>query len=432
MAEYYNLTSDRYNWLLEQPVVTYCFKLEILDHNERSYGEIVRDVSDDENYTININNQQGMRRSCTLTMIDVDKKYLPTINHPFWYNKKFKLYTGVQDYDRGDTYWFAQGVFICSNASAQRYILTLNGVDKFGFLDGTLNTHMIHETYKVEAGSSIGEVVRCTLMLDLGNGQPIDPILPLIDPAFEQIKTIHDITLDPGTYLGEIFIQLASMLGADVFYDVNGRMVLRRVFNDDIPFFYIYKGAQWHFNDLHEGYIEPTTDYQMDGVNYIMVATDNTEGEVYSYTALNDNPHSPIAVSHVGYRGDTENAITYIPIGDTKGKEAIEDRCRQHAEYLLLQKTCMTLAVSFTAPLLPHLDVEEVVTITDSYFDFEKSQFLVQSITINSIQAMQISVVNLQWLPTDTEAPVAIEVEEDVEPEPDPEPDPDSGNGGGD
>lgn len=432
MAEYYNLTDDRYNWLIQQPVVTHCFKCEILDHNERSYGEIIRDVSDDEYYTININNQQGMRRTCTLTMIDVDKKYLPNYNHPFWYNKKFKLYTGVHDYDKGNVYWFAQGVFICSNASAQRYMLTINGVDKFGFLDGTLNTHMIQETYKVEAGSSIGEVIRCTLMLDLGNGLPIDPILPLIDPSFEQIKTINDITLDPGTYLGEIFIQLASMLGADVYYDVNGRMVVRRIFNDDIPFFYIYKGAQWHFDDLKSGYIEPSTNYEMDGCNYIMVATDNTEGEVYSYTAINDNPHSPIAISHVGYRGNKDNPIIYIPVGDTTDKEVMIDRCRQHAEYLLLQKTCMTLAVSFTAPLIPHLDVEEVITITDSYFGYDKSPFLIQSITISGIQAMQISVVNVQWLPTDIEAPMAIEIEEDVEPDPEPEPDPDSGNGGGD
>ena len=408
MAEYYNLTNERYAWLLEQPVVTYCFKVEVLDHNERSYGELIRDVSDDENYTININNQQGMRRTCTLTMIDVDKKYLPTINHPFWYNRKFKLYTGVRDYDRDDTYWFSQGIFVCSNASAQRYMLTINGVDKFGFLDGTLNTHMIHETYKVEVGSSIGEVIRCTLMLDLGNGLPIDPVLPLIDPAFEQIKTITEIVLDPGAYLGDIFMQIASMLGADVYYDVSGRLVLRRVFNDDIPFYYIYKGAQWHFNDMHEGYIEPTTTYEMDGCNYIMVATDNTVGEVYSYTAINDNPHSPIAVSHVGYRGDKDNAITYIPMGNTTDKDSVEDRCRQHAEYLLLQKTCMTLAVSFNTILIPHLDVEEVITITDSYFEYDKNPFLIQAITISSVQAMQISVVNLQWLPTNSEAPAGL------------------------
>lgn len=408
MAEYYNQTGDRYTWLLQQPVVTYCFKCEILDHNERSYGEIIRDVSEDNTYAININNQQGMRRTCTLTMIDVDEKYLPNYNHPFWYNRKFKLYTGVRDYDRGDTYWFSQGVYICSNVQAQRHMLTVNGVDKFGFFDGTLNTHMIHETYKVEVGSTIGELIRCTLMLDLGNGLPIDPILPLIDPIFEQIQTINEISLSPGTYLGEIFTQVATMLGADIYYDVEGRLVLRRMFNDDIPFYYIYRGAQWHFNEYHEGFIEPSTDYQMDGCNYVMVSTDNTEGEVYSYTATNDNPHSPIAISHIGYRGDKDNPITYIPMGSTIGKAEAEDRCRQQAEYLLLKKSCMTLAVSFSSPPLPHLDVEEIVTITDSYFDYDKSPFIVQSISINGIQAMNISVVNIQWLPVDMEAPAGL------------------------
>ena len=68
----------------------------------------------------------------------------------------------------------------------------------------------------------------------------------------------------------------------------------------------------------------------------------------------------------------------------------------------------MTLAVSFSSPPLPHLDVEEIVTITDSYFDYDKSPFIVQSISINGIQAMNISVVNIQWLPVDMEAPAGL------------------------
>lgn len=406
MAEYYNKWDKHYEWLVSQPLVTYCFKVEILDHNERSYGEITKDVSETDRYTININNQQGSRRSCTLTMLNVDKKYIPNINHPFWYNRKFKLLTGVRD-DK-DTYWFSQGIFVCSNASAVHHTLTINGIDKFGFLDGTLNVRMTQETYKVEVGVTIGELVRQTLMLDMGNGLPIDPIMPLIDPELENLTTISEISLDPGQYVGEIFIQVATMYGADVYYDVNGRLVMRKIFNYDIPFYYIYKGAIWHFNDIHEGYIEPSTNYEMDGCNYIVVATDNTEGEVYSYTAMNDNPRSPIAVSHVGYRGDKDNAISYIPAGSTEDKEELVELCRQYAEYLLLSKTCPTLAVTFITRQIPHLDVEEVVTITDDYFDYDKSMFLIQSITINSIDAMNISVVNLQWLPTDTEAPAVV------------------------
>lgn len=402
MAEYYNKWNARYCWLLTQPVISYRFKVELLDHWEQSHGEIVANVSTDEHFSININKEQGSRRTCSLTMIDINKKYLPNENHAFWYNKKFRLYVGVAD-TNGDTYWFSQGVFVCQNASAERHRVTINAIDKYGFLDGTLNIHMVHETYKIEAGSKIGEAIRALLMLEIGNGMPIDPITPLISGEFENIETISDIVIDPGRYLGDILSEIASMIGADIYYDVNGRLKVERIFNDNIPFYYIYRGAWWHFNDIHENYIAPSINYEMDGCNYIVVSTDENEGEVYSYTAINDNPHSPIAVSKIGYRGDQNNPITYIPVGDGTYTTDLEDKCRQYAEYLLLQKTCPTLAINFTSVMMPHLDVGEIVTITDNYFELDAAPFLIQSLTMNCVEPMTISAVNIQWLPTDTD-----------------------------
>lgn len=404
MAEYYNRFDKRYELLLQYPVIVHLFKVEILDHMEQCYGEITRNVSDNEHYIINANKQQGSRRSCTLTMIDIQSQYIPSINNTFWYNRKFKLYIGIKDIENGDIYWFSQGIFLCSNASATEHIVTINGIDKFGLLDGTLNVHMIQETYKVEVGTKIGELVRSTLMLELGNGMPIDPIMPLIDNEFENMETISEISIDPGQYLGEIFIQVANMIGADVYYNTEGRLVMTRVFNDDLPFYYIYRGEYWHFDDIKSTFIEPSVDYQMDGCNYIMVATDNTEGEVYSYTAVNDNARSPVSISHIGYRRNKDAPISYIPLGSTVDAPKAEERCRQYAEYLLLQKTCMTIAISFSSIIMPHLKEGEVVTITDKYFKFDSTPFLIQSITFNGVDSMNLSVVNLQWLPTDTES----------------------------
>lgn len=401
MAEYYNQFNKHYMWLVSQPTVSYRFKVELLDHWEQSHGEIVRDISESENYNININKSQGTRRTCTLTFIDKEGKYLPSINNPFWYNKKFKLYVGIVD--GLDTHWYTQGVFVCSKATATRHVVTINGVDKYGFLDGTLNTHMMTEKYVIDVGSRVEEVVKETLMLELGNGKPIDPITPLIDPKIGNRVTEYEISLDPGVYLGEILSQLCSMFGADIYYDINGRLRVEHIFNDDIPFYYVYRASYWHFNDIHETYSEPSVDYGMDGVNYIVVSTDNTEGEVYSYTAINDNPHSPVCVSSVGYRCDPDSPITYIPVGDTSIILDPVEKCRQHAEWLLLQKTCMSLSISFQSIMLPHLTEGEIITVTDKFFGFDEQKFLVQSITFNGKDKMNISAINIQWLPTDTE-----------------------------
>lgn len=61
-------------------------------------------------------------------------------------------------------------------------------------------------------------------MLDLGNNIPLDPVEPLIDPIFYDAELYDDIVVDEGGYLGEIFDKLAEMYGANIYYDVNGRL----------------------------------------------------------------------------------------------------------------------------------------------------------------------------------------------------------------
>ena len=54
---------------------------------------------------------------------------------------------------------------------------------------------------------------------------------------------------------------------------------------------------------------------------------------------------------------------------------------------------------------MPHLDVDETVSITDSYYGLDKQTFLIQSLTIPfGVGEMDVSAVNIQWLPTDTES----------------------------
>lgn len=406
MAEFYDKLSPAYSTIMKYPAHVYRFKIELLDHSERGLGEIIRDVDSSSIGEININRQQGLRRSCSFTLIDVDKRYLPSIDNHFWYNRKFKLYIGTVIND--DIYWFSQGVFVTQTASAVHHSVSISAVDKFGFLDGTLNVHMLQNTYEVEVGVGIGECVRNILMLETGNSTPIDTIEPIIDPDFENIKLINEIVLDAGQYLGEALTQIATTLGADLFYDRYGRLNLTRVFNDDLPSWYIHKGELWHFNDAKVNYIEPSLNYDFDGINCVTVTIDNgndTTKELVSYTAINDNPRSPVAISAVGYRCNKDEPVIYIPAGDIDEKDSPLEKCRQHAEYVLLQHTCMSTPLSFKCPIMPHLDVDETISITDSYYDWEEKTFLIQSISIPfGVGEMDISAINVQWLATDTDS----------------------------
>lgn len=402
--DYYNKIDDAYLAELHKPMRKMYVKMEILSHYEGAIGEITSDLSSTDG-SITINKEQGCRRSCSLSIIDRSGKYIPQKDSPFWYNRKFKIFIGLQVDE--DIYWFPQGVFITKSANSNGRRLNVEGVDKYGFLDGTLNTRMCLVEYQASVtnskkGTSIATLIKNTLMLDLGNGIPLDPVEPIIDPIFYNATLYDDIVVDEGGYLGEIFDKIAEMHGANIYYDVNGRLRMERVFNYNLPSWYRHLSPQFELSEIEITETDIDYTYNYDGVNIITVTTDNTSGEIYSYTAKNENPQSPVNINAVGYKG-LNGGTYYIPLGDTS-EESGEEKCRQQAEYMLLQHTCMSTGISFNLPITPHLNVDNTIRVSNDYYGFDKQLFIANSITMPlSASEMSIEATNLQWLPFDTD-----------------------------
>ena len=402
--DYYNKIDDAYLAELHKPMRKMYIKMEILSHYEGAIGEITSDLSSTDG-SININKEQGCRRSCSLSIIDRSGKYLPQKDSPFWYNRKFKIFIGLQVGE--DIRWFPQGVFVTKSANSNGRRLNVEGVDKYGFLDGTLNARMCLVEYQASVtnskkGTNIATLIKNTLMLDLGNDIPLDPVEPIIDPIFYNVTLYDDIVIDEGGYLGEIFDKIAEMYGANIYYDVNGRLRMERVFNYNLPSWYRHLSPQFELSEIEIAETDIDYTYNYDGVNIITVTTDNSSGKIYSYTAKNENPQSPVNINAVGYKG-LDGGTYYIPLGDTS-EESGEEKCRQQAEYMLLQHTCMSSGISFNLPITPHLNVDNTIRISNDYYNFDKQLFIVNSITMPlSASEMSIEATNLQWLPFDTD-----------------------------
>lgn len=402
--DYYNKIDNAYLAELHKPMRKMYVKMEILSHYEGAIGEITSDLSSTDG-SITINKEQGCRRSCSLSIIDRSGKYIPQKDSSFWYNRKFKIFIGLQVDE--DLYWFPQGVFITKSANSNGRRLNVEGVDKYGFLDGTLNSRMCLVEYQASVtnskkGTNIATLIKDTLMLDLGNNIPLDPVEPIIDPIFYNATLYDDIVIDEGGYLGEIFDKIAEMYGANIYYDVNGRLRMERVFNYNLPSWYRHLSPQFELSETEITETDINYTYNYDGVNIITVTTDNTNGEIYSYTAKNENPQSPVNINAIGYKG-LDGGTYYIPLGDTN-EESGEEKCRQQAEYMLLQHTCMSTGISYNLPITPHLNVDNTVRVSNDYYNFDKQLFIVNSITMPlSATEMSIEATNLQWLPFDTD-----------------------------
>lgn len=402
--DYYNKIDNAYLAELHKPMRKMYVKMEILSHYEGAIGEITSDLSSTDG-SITINKEQGCRRSCSLSIIDRSGKYIPQKDSSFWYNRKFKIFIGLQVDE--NIYWFPQGVFVTKSANSNGRRLNVEGVDKYGFLDGTLNARMCLVEYQASVtnskkGTNIATLIKDTLMLDLGNNIPLDPVEPIIDPIFYNVTLYDDIVIDEGGYLGEIFDKIAEMYGANIYYDVNGRLRMERVFNYNLPSWYRHLSPQFELSETEITETDINYTYNYDGVNIITVTTDNTSGEIYSYTAKNENPQSPVNINAIGYKG-LDGGTYYIPLGDTN-KESGEEKCRQQAEYMVLQHTCMSTGISYNLPITPHLNVDNTVRVSNDYYNFDKQLFIVNSITMPlSATEMSIEATNLQWLPFDTD-----------------------------
>ena len=432
--EFYDRVNDNYLNMLKHPMQLWRVKLEILDHYENTIMCIEMDIDYSNAGNISCNNTQGTRKSCSITLINVSLDYIPTEDSPFWFNRKFRLYVGLVDnrhYKQGDveshwtnetdTYWFSKGVYITQDihVDSTAHTVTISGIDKFGQLDGSLNVLQADEMNTVfEYGAPIRDVIQDILTLNMGNGQVLDPIEPLIDE--ESLNTVYlykEFTLSAGQYYGDFLSELATSYGADVFYDNVGRLVFRRMFADDFPYWIGFKAPALEVKYHLPGYQNPQESLKLTGVNKIIVSTDNVETPNASYTAVNTNPRSPLCYNKIGARTLPENGgVVIINAGNIvteenterdptlkgEGEELVRKRCQDYAEYRLMQETCLGTSITFNSAPYLHLNEGDVIAVTDPDFGLDCDLYIINSITFPlGADSIQIEMSNLGFLNSD-------------------------------
>ena len=101
-----------------------------------SFTEDMYDISG----TINITYQTGTRRTCNLTINNKDGKF-PIDYENIWIGQKFQIWAGIY-LDDESPYYISQGIYCILNPSdiynPSSKTLTIQGTDKWAFLDGTL------------------------------------------------------------------------------------------------------------------------------------------------------------------------------------------------------------------------------------------------------------------------------------------------------
>lgn len=385
--EYFNYTGQEYRQAVKSATLYPVIKVELLDQYENAYAEISEEITDSGG-SISSTLQQGVRNTVSFSIFDPFGTFIPDANNKlFWIRKKFKLYCGLATEQQaiqvngqtqgiqGDIFWFSKGVYIITDISAQKdsggnQIVSFTGVDKFGAFTNDTGYGEMVGTFSFDAGMTISYIIKNVLKQDIGNGEMLDPIEPIIDPSLQDYQLELSFSKGPGSYIGDLLNDLATTFHADIYYDMDGHLNVKKALNFDE-----YKNVQnqWDFRYGDAEYISSQVNYQLKNVaNYIYVIGDNPMGgEIPVATAENNDPRSPLSIQKIGRKTRYFEKSTIYSY-----QEALD-----YANYILKQSCLLGNSITFTCSLIPHLELDNTFSLTDPFYNYDREEFIITAIT---------------------------------------------------
>lgn len=369
----------------EAPVIKPRYRLHILNADE-TVREVIpeEDIISGGSYSESY--QNGQRRSLSFSLYNFNKKYTPSING-LWAGTKINLELGLEIND--EIVWFPKGTYAIMNITGSHKqgvtSVSIEANDKFSILEGV--DGLLDTSYTIPVGSEIHEVIRDLLKTPKGNGEPIDPVDIIYHSSFKNKTTQATITKEVGDTVGSIILDLATQLNAEVFYDIEGHLNIVPInsVTDDQDKTIIY-----HFHDEIGGIEGIDLSFDLSGiVNRVIVVGSTNNGETYRAIAINDNPGSPLCYQRIGYR-------TADPINDSNITSQV--LAQERANYELRQKLIMKSSSTITVRYNPLLLVNNLITITDDFYELNQVRFLIQSVScsLDYSGTMSLTISNIQ------------------------------------
>lgn len=393
------LTFYDYLEAVKKPVLVPCLKLEWLNPDDSIAYEITTDLYN-TNGTLNVTNQSGCRRTFNLQIHNVDGKYDIDVNK-VWLGQKVKLYLGL--YIEGTPYLIQQGVFYLTNPTdimnTAENCIQLNCTDKWSYLDGSLFGNL-DGIYKVPVNSDIFDAIKALLLTDRGNGVPIDSTKPNISTFFNTkmttlsngelvsvLKTPFTATIDKGQTFADVLLQFNTMLAGVVYYDTVGRL---NVEPNETDLLDKDKEILYKFDQNNSDILGKSQEFKFTEVfNDILCVGATTNGYLAKGRATNNNIKSNLCVQRIGKKTKVYEDTNYYSDG----------LCQDWANYLLRNNTILQTSLSLQTIPLYHLDVNKLITITNTKYHLKEEKFLINSLSIPlGLGQMTISATSINEL----------------------------------
>lgn len=382
--------SDDYSEYLYTLKTNYrpAIKIEWVNNDGSSYGEITNSYVDMSG-TVSVSMENGTRRTADIELDNSNGEFSVDV-YNLWYGKMVKLWMGVYLSD-GSPYYFPQGVFYVnsveeSNTPLQRTV-SLHLIDKWCFLDGTMWGNL-DGIYIVPIGSNIYDALTKLLKTSRFTGEnvdeagepqtnAVDPIMPNLssyyltktykdgETTYNAIDTPYEIRMEYGKTYADILLEFATILGAYIYYDVDGRLTIEPTQDDIVD---SSKPILWTFTPNEQEFLSEDSSHDFGTFyNDIIVIGYTTNGKQAKGRAQNKNTASPTAVQIVGIK-------TYPPYEDTA--YYTDEQCNELAEYYLKRQTIKQRSVQISSAPMFHLRENRLIECVRPY-TMEKEALLI-------------------------------------------------------
>lgn len=227
----------------------------------------------------------------------------------------------------------------------------------------------------------------------------LDPLPPLLSPHFltktdssgnNVIECPYTATVERGQTYADILLEYATILCANIYYDVNGRLVLEPMIDtaDDITD--TNKEILWDYTVDEKTFLGLTQTYNFDKVyNDFIVLGNITNGYQFKGRVQNRNPLSNTCVQKIGLK-------TKEPIEDNQ--YVSDEQCVELAKYHAKTDTILQKSGDISSVVLYHLDVNKLVTISTPNNNMSKELFLITGFSLSTSGTMTLTVVSVNIL----------------------------------
>lgn len=316
---------------------------------------------------LSVNLQNGQRRTATVTLANLNGEYDYNVNK-LWFGQQVRLWEGMV-LPSGDDFYISQGVFYVKDPEETfepgLKQTTLNLVDKWAYLDGTLFGNL-DGTYEVPVNSNIFNAIQSVLNLDRGNGQKVDSSIPVFTAYYNgKTTTLPDgstvpLTNTPYTYrcdsengtYADIILELNTMLAGWIGYDSFGQLRLSPSQDDILD---QTKPIQWEFTPLNSTFLGATYAVKNSEVynDIIIVGESLSEYGQTAGRATNYDPLSDTNANIIGLKTKRYQQSGYYT----------QDICESLAVFKLKRESVLKKSVSIKCSQMFHLQENNLVTI---------------------------------------------------------------------